>query len=77
MKLNYIVLENIRSYVNEKIDFEDGSTLLAGDVGAGKSSVLLAAEFALFGIQRGQLDGGDLLRHGSNKGSVEVCFDIS
>jgi exonuclease SbcC len=76
MRLKHIELQNIRSYVHEQIDFSEGSILLAGDVGCGKSSVLFAVEFALFGIQRGQIDGNDLLRHGSNKGYVELWFDI-
>ena len=77
MLIKQIDLNNIRSYVNEKVEFPEGSILLAGDVGAGKSTILLAAEFALFGIQRGQLDGGDLLRHGANKGHVELCFEVT
>ena len=47
-----IKLENIRSYTNEEIKFSNGALLLAGDIGSGKSTVLLAIEFALFG------DGG-------------------
>jgi len=49
---------------------------LAGDIGTGKSSVLLALDFALFGIRRGELSGSDLLRHGKSNGFVEVEFDI-
>ncbi len=37
----------IRSYVDETIEFTDSSILLTGDIGCGKSTVLLAAEFAL------------------------------
>lgn len=68
-------MKNIRSYVDEKIEFPLGSTLLSGDIGSGKSSVLLAIDFALFGIHRG-LSGSDLLRHGSNSGFVELEFEI-
>ena len=76
MLFKWLELENIRSYVRERIDFPVGSTLLSGDVGCGKSTVLLASEFALFGIQRGELGGSDLLRHGSNDGRVQLCFEV-
>ncbi|MEM7815053.1 MAG: SMC family ATPase, partial [Candidatus Aenigmatarchaeota archaeon] len=76
MLLKWIELENIRSYVKERIEFPLGTTLLSGDVGCGKSSVLLAVEFALFGIQRGELAGGNLLRHGKPEGSVKLCFEV-
>ena len=72
MRLDKIILENIRSYVSEEIIFPRGSILLSGDVGSGKSSVLLALDFALFGLQSGGLTGDSLLRTGANKGFVEV-----
>ncbi|MFC1691654.1 AAA family ATPase, partial [Nanoarchaeota archaeon] len=76
MILKSLKLENIRSYNSQKIDFTPGSTLLAGDIGAGKSTVLLATEFALFGALRGQLDASTLLRHGKNEGSIELNFQL-
>lgn len=75
--LKWVELENIRSYAREKIEFPLGTTLLSGDVGCGKSSVLLAVEFALFGIQRGEVGGADLLRHGKKEGSVRLCFEAA
>ncbi len=76
MLLKSIRLENIRSYTNQEVNFPEGSLLLWGDIGSGKSTILSAVEFALFGIIRGQLSGGALLRHGSNTGSVELKMDI-
>lgn len=74
MILKSIKLENIRSYINQQIDFPTGSVLLAGDTGAGKSTILLAIEFALFGVKRTELSGSALLRHGKKTGSVELKF---
>ena len=54
MIIKKITLKNIRSYENQVIDFPDGSTLLSGDIGSGKTSILLGIEFALFGLQPGQ-----------------------
>ena len=76
MILRNLKLQNIRSYISESIDFPEGTVLLSGDIGAGKSSVLLGIEFALFGIMRGVLSGNSLLRHGSNLGSVELTFTL-
>ncbi|MFA5071717.1 MAG: hypothetical protein WC511_05155 [Candidatus Pacearchaeota archaeon] len=75
MRIKKIVLENIRSYESQEINFVDGSTLLSGDIGAGKTSVLLAIEFALFGLQPGQR-GSALLRNGAKDGAVKLIFEI-
>jgi len=75
MILRRVRLENIRSYTTAEIAFPEGSVLLSGDIGSGKSTVLLAADFALFGIQ-GDLSGGALLRHGKETGAVELDFDV-
>jgi exonuclease SbcC len=76
MILESIHLNNIRSYVEEEIKFPQGSTLLAGDIGTGKSTILLAIEFALFGTAKGQLQGESLLRKGANEGSVLLTFTL-
>ena len=76
MLIKKVKLENIRSYLNGEIEFPNGSVLLAGDIGSGKSSVLLAVDFALFGIRGNDLSGSSLLRNGKDNGSVEVHLDI-
>ena len=69
MKLKKITLQNIRSYEKETIEFPNGSTLLSGDIGVGKTSILLALQFALFGLQPGQ-KGASILRNGESEASV-------
>ncbi len=59
------------------IKFPDGITLLAGDIGAGKSTILLGIEFALFGISRSELTGTALLRHGAQEGIVRLQFSAN
>ncbi|MBW3010652.1 AAA family ATPase [Candidatus Woesearchaeota archaeon] len=76
MLINSIKLKNIRSYLDEKIEFPEGSVLLSGDIGSGKSTILLALEFALFGIGKGMLSGESLLRNGKNEGEVEIDINI-
>ncbi len=70
-----IRLKNIRSYKEAEIKFPDGAVLLAGDVGSGKTSVLLAIEYALFGLQPGQR-GASLLAKGEEFGEVSLQIDI-
>jgi len=75
MKIKKITLNNIRSYGNQQIEFSEGSTLLAGDIGSGKTSALLGIEFALFGLQPGQR-GSSLLKNGANEGGVVIEFEV-
>ncbi len=76
MFIKKIKLNNIRSYTNQEIEFKNGVTLLAGDIGAGKTTILLAMEFALFGLSKSDLSGKSLLRHGKKKGYVELDFSV-
>lgn len=77
MHLKSISLKNIRSYSSLNLNFHEGSTLLSGDIGAGKTTILLSLEFALFGLMKGMLSGASLLRHGSKEGSVTLEFSIN
>jgi len=76
MIIKRIRLNNIRSYLDQEILFSKGSTLLAGDIGSGKSTILLAIEFALFGAKKTELPAHTLLRHGKNEGSVELKMEL-
>ena len=76
MLLKYIKLHNIRSYEDAEISLPSGSVLLAGDIGSGKSTILLAIEFAIFGAKKGELPAYTLLRHGKKEGSVELKKNV-
>lgn len=76
MIIKSVHLRNIRSYTDTKLVFPQGSVLLSGDIGSGKTSILLAIEFALFGTRRLELSGESLLRNGKNEGFVELMFEI-
>ena len=75
MLLKKIILKNIRSYKQQEINFPKGSILLSGDIGSGKTSILLGIEFALFGLQPGQR-GASLLRNGEKEAGVVMEFEI-
>ncbi len=68
-------MRNIRSYGEsmDPISFDEGITLFEGDIGSGKSTILLAIEFALFGL--GDTDSTHLLRLGADGGEVELDFE--
>ncbi|MEM3064529.1 MAG: SMC family ATPase [Candidatus Nitrosotenuis sp.] len=74
MILNSIKLENIRSYHLEEIEFPRGITLFEGDIGSGKSSVLMGIEFALFGL--GSQKPEALLSKKEEQGSVTLKFSV-
>ncbi|HSU73130.1 MAG TPA: SMC family ATPase [Candidatus Binatia bacterium] len=76
MLLKALTLRNIRSYVEQQIELPAGSLVLSGDIGCGKSTILLAIEFALFGLLRGDVEGAALLRNGAREGSVELTFSL-
>ncbi|MBI1972774.1 AAA family ATPase [Candidatus Woesearchaeota archaeon] len=75
MLLKKIRLQNIRSYRDEEIEFPEGNTLLSGNIGCGKSTILQAIDFALFGISQ-ELSGASLLRNGEDHGAVELHFTV-
>ena len=77
MRLRRLRLRNIRSYGDgaQPIAFDEGITLFQGDIGSGKSTILLAIEFALFGL--GETDSTHLLRHGAEEGEVELEFEAA
>ena len=74
MILQSLDMENIRSYENQKVVFTLGTTLFEGDIGSGKSTILNAIEFALFGL--GSQRGNSLLRLGVKNGSTTLVFEI-
>ncbi len=70
-----LTIQNIRSYENLVIEFPKGSVLLSGEIGSGKTSILLALQFALFGLQPGQ-KGASILRQGSENAYACLELDI-
>ena len=74
MILRDIEMVNIRSHREARIEFSSGITLFEGDVGSGKSSILMAVEFALFGLGSQKPDA--LLAQGAPSGSVRLRFEV-
>jgi exonuclease SbcC len=73
MKIEIVQLENIRSHVKSTVPLTRGFNCLVGGLGCGKSSVLYAVDFALFGEPLGR-SFEYLLREGAESGRVIVQF---
>ena len=75
MILEKLKVKNIRSIKDLEVEFPFATILFYGDIGSGKSSVLKAIEFGLFGTM-GDLPSTSLLRRGQNKAEVELTFSL-
>jgi len=73
MRIKLVQLENIRSHVKSTVPLESGFNCLVGGLGCGKSSVLYAIDFALFGDPIGR-SYNYLLREGADIGKVALQF---
>ncbi|MEM3955605.1 MAG: AAA family ATPase [Candidatus Bathyarchaeia archaeon] len=73
MRLEGIIIENIRSHVKTTVKFSSGFNCLVGGLGAGKTSILYAIDFALFGEPLGR-SYEYLLREGADSGRVILKF---
>ena len=70
-----LILKNIRSCEDLEVNFPRGSILLSGDIGSGKTSILLGLQFALFGLQPGQ-KGASILRQGEESAYVSLDMEV-
>ncbi|MDH5267247.1 MAG: SMC family ATPase, partial [Candidatus Bathyarchaeota archaeon] len=73
MRIKTVRLENIRSHVKTDVPFARGFNCLVGGLGRGKSTVLYAIDFALFGDPLGR-SYDYILREGADVGKVTMHF---
>ena len=73
MKIDIVQVENVRSHVKSTVPFIRGFNCVVGGVGCGKSSLLYAVDFALFGDAVGR-SFEYLLREGADACRVTVQF---
>ena len=77
MLIKSVSVRNVRSYNNgdfTKVDIPEGVVLFEGDIGSGKSTILYAVEFALFGFS--DMKGAHLLSEGRKEGHVSVTIEV-
>ena len=70
-----IELVDFLSHSDTKLEFKDGVTIFVGDNGAGKSSIIDAITYALFG-EHTRKDVKSLIRRGTNQGYAKIEFSI-
>ena len=63
------------SHSNTKLDFDNGVTVFVGHNGAGKSSIIDAITFALFGQHTRKSNKG-LIKRGANQGYSKITFSV-
>jgi DNA repair protein SbcC/Rad50 len=73
VEIREICVHNIRSFEDATLHLGSGTSLLWGDVGAGKTSLLHAIEMALFGFS--EVDAAHLIRH--RAGTAEVRLTLA
>ncbi len=71
-----IELGDFLAHSNTKLEFGNGVTVFVGDNGAGKSSIIDAITFALFG-QHTRKSNKSLIKRGSNQGFAKIEFSIN
>mgnify|MGYP006283963877 CR=1 FL=1 len=74
MKFDRIRLRNFRPYADADLDLRDGVTVIHGLNGSGKSSLLEACFFALYGSKalEGTLD--DVVTNGAEEAEIDLWF---
>jgi len=71
-----VELRNFLSHSNTTLEFDNGVTVLVGHNGAGKSSVIDAITFALFGQHTRKSNKG-LIKRGMSQAYAKVIFNIN
>ncbi len=72
LQITSVYLQNIKGYEEELVDLQPGLTAITGENGAGKSTIVEAVGYALFGYSDGQLAG--LMREGHTTAEIRVRF---
>ncbi|MCW1309958.1 MAG: SMC family ATPase, partial [Candidatus Nanoarchaeia archaeon] len=74
MIIKRLRIENLRSHEKSEIEFNKGITVFTGRTGSGKSSILMAIEYALFGSESGILNSM-IMRRRSNSTLIILEFE--
>ena len=78
MIIDRLILKNFKRFRDEKIEFSDGITGILGSNGAGKSSIVQAIFFALYGVQATGIEPGYIVSaFAGPKDKCEVRLDFS
>ena len=73
MKIYQLRLVNVKSYVDETLDFQPGINFISGINGAGKSTIIESIGYALFNFNPYVLR--QFLRDGASQGEIQVVLE--
>jgi exonuclease SbcC len=71
--LKNVEIRDFRSHRRTVVDFDEGISVIVGDNGSGKTSILESVNFALF-KQKPNVNMDDLIRRGADEADVSVTF---
>ncbi len=77
MIIESIKIINFLSHENTEITFEQGINIITGKNGAGKTSILDAIKFALFGESRNNEKNNELIKKGKNFFEITLNFNVN
>lgn len=74
MKISEIELYNFRNYENEKIKFCDGTNIIYGDNGMGKTNILEAIYYFSYG-RSFRTSGREIIKEGEKEAKINLSFE--
>lgn len=77
MILEELELKNFRSHKDTRVRFNEGITVIVGDNGSGKTSILEAVGFALFRETPSRVRMDELVRRGGEKEGMRISLVFS
>lgn len=72
-----LILKDFKSHKDSDIKFYPSLNVFLGEVGAGKTSVLEAISFALFGKYAGNVAKNELIRRGTKNAEISLVFSTN
>lgn len=73
MPIKKLIIKNIKSYIDEEIDFSEGINCIIGKNGAGKSTIIESIGFAMFNSNK--ISQSSLIRYGEKEGSITLIYE--
>ena len=74
--LENLCINNFRSYEKSEIILHPGLNVFLGEVGAGKTSILEALSFSLFGKLSTNMTQTELIKRGGKQAKVNLAFIV-
>ena len=75
MNIQKIHLNNVKSYADETLSFREGINIIGGLNGAGKTTIIEAIGYCLFG-KKPDYTFSEFVRRGEKDGFIEIWFEI-